>query len=66
MQLDSRAPSIPLEDYIYNETRYSMLVRSNPEAAKGLLELAQEDVKMRWRLYEYWASMPGNGESVDS
>ena len=28
--LDSRAPAIPLQKYIYNETRYSMLVQSDP------------------------------------
>ncbi len=40
-----RAPaSIGLKDYIYNETRYTMLVKSNPEEAKRLLDLAQEDV----------------------
>jgi pyruvate-ferredoxin/flavodoxin oxidoreductase len=50
-----------LEKYAYNEARYSMLVRSNPEAAKRLLELAQEDTAMRWRLYEHWAAMPVNG-----
>ena len=32
-QLDSRAPSVPLKQYIYNETRYTMLAKSNPEAA---------------------------------
>ena len=37
-QLDSRAPSIPLEKYIYNETRYTMLVHSDPEEAKKLLK----------------------------
>ena len=33
--LDSRAPSLPLEKYIYNEARYTMLVNSDPEEAKG-------------------------------
>ena len=36
-QLDSRAPSVALKDYIYNETRYTMLAKSNPEEAKRLL-----------------------------
>ena len=58
LQLDSRPPSLPLEKYVYNETRYTMLARSDPEAAKRLLELAQEDVNSRWRLYENWAAMP--------
>jgi pyruvate-ferredoxin/flavodoxin oxidoreductase len=56
-QLDSKAPSIPLEKYIYNETRYTMLTHSQPEAAKELLIEAQEDVQKRWRLYEHMAAM---------
>jgi pyruvate-ferredoxin/flavodoxin oxidoreductase len=52
-QLDSRAPSIPLKDYVYNETRYTMLVKSNPEEAAKLLKLAEEDVANRWKLYEH-------------
>jgi pyruvate-ferredoxin/flavodoxin oxidoreductase len=60
-QLDSRAPSIALKDYAYNETRYTMLAKSNPEEAKRLLALAQDDVGARWKLYEHWAHMPVNG-----
>ena len=48
--LDSRAPSIPLEKYIYNEARYTMLVNSNPDEAKKLLQEAQENVNERWKL----------------
>ncbi len=51
-QLDSKAPSIPLEEYIYAETRYRMLTQSNPAEAKRLLALAQEDVRARWHSYE--------------
>jgi pyruvate-ferredoxin/flavodoxin oxidoreductase len=58
-QLDSKPPSIPLEKYIYQEARYTMLKRSNPEEAKKLLKLAQEDVNRQWRVYENRASMPG-------
>ncbi|MCC7176720.1 MAG: pyruvate:ferredoxin (flavodoxin) oxidoreductase [Bryobacterales bacterium] len=60
--LDSKAPALSLEKYIYNETRYTMLVRSNPEAARQLLSLAQEEVRKRWKLYEHLASMPGDGQ----
>jgi pyruvate-ferredoxin/flavodoxin oxidoreductase len=60
-QLDSRAPSIPLKNYIYNETRYTMLTKSNPEEARHLLALAEEDVKSRWKLYDYMAHMSMNG-----
>ena len=56
-QLDSRPPSIPLEKYIYNETRYTMLVNSDPEEAKKLLKQAQENVNERWHLYQHMAAM---------
>jgi len=60
-QLDSKAPSIPLKDYIYQEARYTILARTNPEAAARLLVDAQEDVQRRWRVSESRAAMPGRG-----
>jgi pyruvate-ferredoxin/flavodoxin oxidoreductase len=58
-QLDSKAPSIPLEKYVYNETRYTMLTHSKPEEARKLLVEAEEDVQKRWKLYEQMAAAPG-------
>ncbi|MGA2193832.1 MAG: pyruvate:ferredoxin (flavodoxin) oxidoreductase [Bryobacteraceae bacterium] len=63
-QLDSRAASITLKEYIYNETRYTMLVKSNPEEAKKLLDLAQQDVAERWKLYDYLAHEPFGAAEV--
>jgi pyruvate-ferredoxin/flavodoxin oxidoreductase len=60
-QLDSRPPALPLEKYIYSETRYTMLAHSDPEGAKKLLKLAEEDVRDRWRLYTNMAAMSMNG-----
>ena len=60
-QLDSRAPTIPLQRYTSQEARYTMLARSNPEAAKALLKLAQDDVDRQWKVYSNRAAMPGNG-----
>jgi pyruvate-ferredoxin/flavodoxin oxidoreductase len=60
--LDSKAPTLPLEKYIYNETRYSMLKHSKPEAAQRLLEQAQADVQDRWKLYEARAAQNGAAE----
>jgi pyruvate-ferredoxin/flavodoxin oxidoreductase len=60
-QLDSKAATIGLKEYAYNETRYTMLAKSDPEHAKKLLELAEGDVASRWKLYDYWAHMPANG-----
>ncbi len=57
LTLDSKAPKIPLKDYVYNETRYNMLVQADEERAEKLLELAQQDVLMRWRQYEHLAAM---------
>jgi pyruvate-ferredoxin/flavodoxin oxidoreductase len=64
-QLDSRAPSIGLKQYIYNETRYTMLVKSNPEHAKELLKEAEQDVASRWKLYDYMSQQPANGAPVE-
>jgi pyruvate-ferredoxin/flavodoxin oxidoreductase len=58
LQLDSKAPTIPIKQYAYNETRYTMLAHSHPEAARRLLEEAQEDARARWRLYSHWAAIP--------
>ncbi|MDF1554881.1 MAG: pyruvate:ferredoxin (flavodoxin) oxidoreductase [Deferrisomatales bacterium] len=52
LQLDSEAPKINLEDYIYNETRYRMLQAMDPERAKQLLDCAQAGVKSQRNLYE--------------
>jgi pyruvate-ferredoxin/flavodoxin oxidoreductase len=60
-QLDSKAPTIALKDYIYNETRYTMLAKSNPEHAKVLLQQAEGDVSTRWKLYEHLAQQSMNG-----
>jgi pyruvate-ferredoxin/flavodoxin oxidoreductase len=61
LQLDSKAPSLPLKTYAYNETRYTMLAHSNPEAARRLLDQAQEDVRARWRFYEHLAGLLPTG-----
>jgi pyruvate-ferredoxin/flavodoxin oxidoreductase len=58
MQLDSKAPSLEFKKYAYNETRYTMLAHSHPDAARRLLEEAQADVIARWRVYEQLAMAP--------
>jgi pyruvate-ferredoxin/flavodoxin oxidoreductase len=58
LTLDSKAPKIPLQDYIYNETRFSMLVRTDEARAEELLKAAQQDVVNRWRQYEQLAATP--------
>ena len=62
LQLDSRTPKLPLRDYIYNETRYTMLTKTKPQEAARLLALAQEDVTSRWHLYEQMATLDYSDE----
>jgi pyruvate-ferredoxin/flavodoxin oxidoreductase len=62
LSIDSREPSIPLDQYVYNETRYRMLLQSDEQRAEMLLKQAQEDVKARWKYYKQMAAMHyGNG-----
>jgi pyruvate-ferredoxin/flavodoxin oxidoreductase len=49
LQLDSAPPKIQLKDYIYNESRYRMLLQSHPDEAARLLGLAQAHVDARWK-----------------
>jgi pyruvate-ferredoxin/flavodoxin oxidoreductase len=64
--IDSKEPSIPLGQYVYNETRYRMLAQSDEERAEALLKLAQADVEDRWRNIRHMASMQYNGEEKDN
>jgi len=51
--LDSPRPTIPLRDYAYNENRYKVLVKTNPEEAERMMQMAQETVDRRWQTYEH-------------
>ena len=65
LKLDSKAPSIPVSDYAYNETRYRMLLQSNESRAETLMKLAQKDVLSRWQLYEQLAAMHYGGNGAE-
>ena len=57
LQLDSKAPSIPLTEFAYNELRYRSLLKSNEERAEKLMKEAQKEIGKRWSLYEQMAQM---------
>ncbi|MDY7011989.1 MAG: thiamine pyrophosphate-dependent enzyme, partial [Cyanobacteriota bacterium] len=68
LMLDSRSPKAPVEDSMYAENRFKMLARSQPDAAKQLLQAAQQDVNTRWQMYQYLAARQianQNGEERD-
>ena len=56
-QLDSKAPSIPLAEFVATEARYATLARTYPNRAARLAALAQADVTERWRYYEQLAAV---------
>ena len=57
LKLDSKAPSIPVSDFAYNEARFKVLVQNNEERAEKLMKAAQKDTEARWTLYEQMAKM---------
>jgi pyruvate-ferredoxin/flavodoxin oxidoreductase len=55
--LDSKAPSIPLHEFLEHETRFAVLERMDPPRAEHLQALAQADVDERWHYYEQLAGV---------
>jgi pyruvate-ferredoxin/flavodoxin oxidoreductase len=64
--IESKDPSIPFEQYAYNETRYRMLAQSDEGRAEDLLKLAQKDIQSRWRMYRQMAAMHYNGDGEEN
>jgi pyruvate-ferredoxin/flavodoxin oxidoreductase len=58
LHLDMAAPKHPVGLSMYEENRFKMLTKSNPAEAKQLLQAAQQDVNIRWQMYEYLAAQP--------
>lgn len=57
LTIDSKPPSIPLEQYAYNETRYQMLRQSDESRAAEVMAQAKQDVERRWQMYELMAKL---------
>ena len=68
LQLDSKDPTINVQEYAYNETRYRMLVQSDEKRAEMLMASANSDVTKRWNLYKQMAAMQygDTGESQET
>ena len=56
-KLDSRAPTLPVRDFIASEARFGILSRTHPERAEHLIEMVQADIDERWRYYEQLSSV---------
>jgi len=64
-RLDSKPPSVPLEDMLSTEGRFAMLERSDPERSAQLRAGLQRDVDERWSYYEQLAGVQRRLITVD-
>lgn len=60
--IDSKEPTIPVQQYAYNESRYRMLLKSDEQRAEALMKLAEKDARNRWNLYRQMAAMIYEGD----
>ncbi|PKQ46889.1 pyruvate:ferredoxin (flavodoxin) oxidoreductase [Confluentibacter flavum] len=56
-RLDSKKPTIPLSDFMYNETRFTRVVKDDAALGKSLLNQAQEEVDSKWERLELYRDM---------
>ncbi len=56
-RLDSKEPSAPLSEFMYNEARFTRVVKDNAEFAKELLDRAQEQVDVQWERLELYKNL---------
>lgn len=56
-KLDSKAPSTSLSDLMYDEARFTRVVKDNAELAKELLNQAQEQVDVQWERLELYKNL---------
>jgi len=64
--IDSKDPSISVQEYAYNETRYRMLLQSDEARAEKLMNDARNDVSKRWELYKQMAKIEYKATNGDS
>jgi pyruvate-ferredoxin/flavodoxin oxidoreductase len=57
LKLDSRKPTLPLEQFTMKEGRFAMLAQSDPARAKSLSKQAQAEADARWQFYEQVAGV---------
>ncbi len=65
LKLDSKAPKISFEEFAYQETRWKMLTKSRPEAAKALLQQASHHAQTKWAHLDQLAKMSYEAHKKD-
>jgi pyruvate-ferredoxin/flavodoxin oxidoreductase len=56
-RLDSKTPSAPLSEFMYNETRFTRVAKQDPKLGAELLQRAQEEVESKWERLELYRDM---------
>ncbi|WP_445381109.1 pyruvate:ferredoxin (flavodoxin) oxidoreductase [Robiginitalea sp. IMCC43444] len=56
-KLDSKQPSMPISEFMYNETRFKRVAKENADLGEELLQKAQEEVENRWERLELFRNM---------
>lgn len=56
-RLDSKAPAVPVEEFMYKESRFTRVVKDNKELAKDLLKQAQEQIDTQWERLELYKNL---------
>jgi pyruvate-ferredoxin/flavodoxin oxidoreductase len=61
LTIDSKDPTVPLDQYAYNETRFRMLLQSDEARAEKLMSQAKKLNAQRWAFYQQMAAMHVEG-----
>ena len=56
-KMDSKAPSAPISEFMYNEGRFTQVVKNDPKLGAELLKKAQEEVDTRWERLDLYRNM---------
>ncbi len=57
LQIDSKEPTLSVDDFVPTENRYNMLKKAHPQAAEMLWDKAQRHVCTRWQILKQQAEM---------
>ena len=53
--LDSKPPTVSVDEYMERETRFNMVGKMDPQAAKRFKEASRQQAKERYETYAYMA-----------
>jgi len=57
LQIDSKAPTKNIEEFMYKQVRFKALRQADPKRAETLMESLRKDVISRWKFYEQMANL---------